>query len=59
MRDNKTEYHDRFRDYGVGEKVFRTFVTESDDSRAESGRERKEGRKDERNWGLTLLVDCI
>jgi len=40
MRDSKTEYHDRFRDHGVGEKVFRTFVTESDDSRAESGRER-------------------
>lgn len=30
MRDNKTEYHDRFRDYGVGEKVFRTFVTKAD-----------------------------
>ena len=38
MRDNKTEYHDRFRDYGVGEKVFRTFVTKSDDGEAESGR---------------------
>jgi len=32
MRDNKTEYYDRFRDYGVGEKVFRTFVTKADAS---------------------------
>jgi len=34
MRDNKTEYHDRFRDYGVGEKINRTFVTKSDAAEA-------------------------
>lgn len=31
MRDNKTEYHDRLRDYSVGEKIGRTFVTKEDD----------------------------
>lgn len=31
MRDNKTEYHDRLRDYSVGEKVGRTFVTKAEE----------------------------
>lgn len=39
MRDNKTEYHDRFRDYGVGEKINRTFVTKSDAAEAKEGAE--------------------
>lgn len=30
MRDNKTEYHDRFRDHAVGEKVARGFVNKAD-----------------------------
>ena len=45
MRDNKTEYHDRFRDHGVGEKICRTFVTKSDAGAKDAG-DHADGAKD-------------